>query len=83
MTWGKIDPDEVEKSVIVYTDSTIALPLITSYVMQNTEPKKLKRLYDQREELMDKLKKSYFENFSETAPKEMKELEDLLDKNID
>ena len=51
--------------------------------MQNTEPKKLKRLYDQREELMDKLKKSYFENFSETAPKEMKELKDLLDKNID
>ncbi|MBN2591755.1 MAG: deoxyhypusine synthase [Sedimentisphaerales bacterium] len=83
VTWGKIDPDEVEKSVIVYTDSTIALPLITSYVMQNTEPKKLKRLYDQREELMDKLKKSYFENFSETAPDEMKELEDLLDKNID
>ncbi|MBN1973013.1 MAG: deoxyhypusine synthase [Sedimentisphaerales bacterium] len=83
VTWGKIDPNEVEKSVIVYTDSTIALPLITSYVMQNTGPKKLKRLYDRREKLMEQLKKSYFENFSQTAPKEMKQLEELLDKNID
>lgn len=83
VTWGKIDPNEVEKSVIVYTDSTIALPLITSYVMQNTGPKKLKRLYDRREKLMEQLKRSYFENFSRTAPKEMKQLEELLDKNID
>jgi deoxyhypusine synthase len=81
VTWGKIDPNEVEKSVIVYTDSTIALPLITSYVMQNAKAKKLKRLYDRREELMKKLKDSYFENFSRTAPKEMKMLEDLLSKN--
>ena len=82
VTWGKIDPNEVEKSVIVYTDSTIALPLITSYVMQNAGAKKLKRLYDRREELMKKLKDSYFENFSRTAPKEMKELEELLKKNV-
>jgi deoxyhypusine synthase len=82
VTWGKIDPNEVEKSVIVYTDSTIALPLITSYVMQNTGLKKLKRLYERREKLMEQLKKSYFDNFSETAPKEMKELEELLNKNM-
>jgi deoxyhypusine synthase len=82
VTWGKIDPNEVEKSVIVYTDSTIALPLITSYIMQNTGSKKLKRLYERREKLMEQLKKSYFDNFSETAPKEMKELEELLNKNM-
>ncbi len=81
VTWGKIDPKEVEKSVIVYTDSTIALPLITSYVMQNTKPKELKRLYDRKDELMDKLKNSYFENFRKTAPKEMNMLEELLKKN--
>jgi deoxyhypusine synthase len=82
VTWGKIDPNEVEKSVIVYTDSTIALPLITAYVMQNANAKKLKRLYDRREELMKKLKDSYFENFRRTSPKEMKMLEDLLNKNM-
>ena len=83
MTWGKIDPKEVEKSVIVYTDSTIALPLITAYVMQNTSPKKLKRLYDRKDELMEKLKKSYFENFKKSAPNEMSEIEELINKNFD
>jgi deoxyhypusine synthase len=80
VTWGKIDPKEVEKSVIVYTDSTIALPLITSYVMQSTKPKKLKKLYDRKDELMEKLKNSYFENFRKTSPKEMNMLEELLKK---
>ena len=83
VTWGKIDPNEVEKSVIVYTDSTIAMPLITSYVLQNTGPKKLKRLYDRKDELMKKLKDSYFKNFKQTAPKEMDMLSELLNKNID
>jgi deoxyhypusine synthase len=81
VTWGKIDPKEVEKSVIVYTDSTIALPLITSYVLQNTSPKKLKRLYDRKDELMGKLKNSYFENFKKSASKEMSQLVELLNKN--
>ncbi|MEJ2647366.1 MAG: deoxyhypusine synthase [Sedimentisphaerales bacterium] len=81
VTWGKIDPNEVEKSVIVYTDSTIALPLITSYVMQNARAKKLKRLYDRKDELMKKLKDSYFENFRKTSPKEMDMLEELLDSD--
>jgi deoxyhypusine synthase len=83
VTWGKIDPKEVEKSVIVYTDSTIALPLITAYVMQNTRPKKLKRLYDRKDELIKKLKKSYFENFKQSAPKEMSEIEKLINNNFE
>ena len=49
--------------------------------MQNTKPKELKRLYDKKGELMDKLKNSYFENFRKTAPKEMNMLEELLKKN--
>jgi deoxyhypusine synthase len=81
VTWGKIDPKEVDKSVIVYTDSTIALPLLTSFVLQNTKAKKLKRLYDRKDELMEKLKESYFENFRKNAPKEMSQLEELLKKN--
>ncbi|TFG90113.1 MAG: deoxyhypusine synthase, partial [Candidatus Atribacteria bacterium] len=82
VTWGKIDPKEVEKSVIVYTDSTIALPLITAYIMQNAAPKKLKKLYDRKGELMKKLRDSYFENFRETAPKEMSRIEELLSNNF-
>lgn len=78
VTWGKIDPDTVETSVIVYADCTIVLPLITAFVLQNAEPKKLKRLYDRRAELFARLRESYFENFRKSAPGEMKELEDGL-----
>ncbi len=83
VTWGKIDPDSVETSVIVYADCTIALPLITAYVLQNTKPRKLRRLFDRRAELFARLRESYFKNFSASAPGEMKELEDLLAGNED
>jgi len=78
VTWGKIDPESVETSVIVYADSTIVMPLITAYVLQNTKPKKPRRLYERRAELFDRLRESYFKNFKATAPEEMKQLTDLL-----
>jgi deoxyhypusine synthase len=78
VTWGKIDPQSVDTSVIVYADSTIVLPLITAYVLQNAEPKPLRRLYDRREELSARLRDAYLENFSNKAPGEMKELKDKL-----
>jgi deoxyhypusine synthase len=78
VTWGKIDPDSVETSVIVYADCTIVLPLMAAYVLQNTKPKNLKRLYARREELFARLRDAYFENFRATAPDEMKDLEDQL-----
>jgi deoxyhypusine synthase len=81
VTWGKIDPESVETSVIVYADSTIVLPLVTAYVAQNTKPKRLKRLYDRRTELFERLRRAYFTNFKKSAPAEMRELEMLLAAN--
>ena len=81
VTWGKIDPDTVETSVIVYADCTIALPLMTAYVLQNSKPKKLRRLYDRRAELFSRLRDAYFENFRATAAGEMKDLEERLARN--
>lgn len=78
VTWGKIDPDSVHSSVIVYADCTIVLPLVTAYVLQNTGAKKLRRLYDRRAELFKMLREAYFENFRKNAPEEMRELEDRL-----
>jgi deoxyhypusine synthase len=59
VSWGKVDPDELPNAIVCYTDSTIALPLITAYVMNQCEHRPLKRLYDRREELMAKLKAAY------------------------
>ncbi len=59
VSWGKIDPDQLPGTVVCYVDSTVALPLITAYAMAKREPRKLKRLYDRRDELMNLLKSEY------------------------
>ncbi len=56
VSWGKIDPDRLPDTVVAYLDSTIALPLITSYALARHKPRTPKRLYDRREELMRRLK---------------------------
>ncbi len=42
MTWGKVDPEKLPDSVTCYTDSTIALPLLTAYALARHEPRPLK-----------------------------------------
>jgi deoxyhypusine synthase len=46
--------------VIVYADTTIALPLLTSYVLARRHPRPRKRLYDRREELIRTLRETYY-----------------------
>jgi deoxyhypusine synthase len=59
VTWGKIDPNMLPNTVVAYVDSTIALPLLTSYALGKVKPRHLKRLYDRREALLGKLYKEY------------------------
>jgi deoxyhypusine synthase len=59
VSWGKIDPQELSSTIVCYTDSTIALPLVTAYVLNQCQPRTLKHLYDKREALLDKLQKDY------------------------
>ena len=56
VSWGKIDPDRLPDAVVCYTDSTIALPLLTSYAFARRAPRKLRRLYDRRAEMMESLR---------------------------
>ncbi len=59
VSWGKIDPEELPNTIVCYTDSTIALPIIAAYVMNQCQPRQLKRLYDKREQLLEKLRVDY------------------------
>jgi deoxyhypusine synthase len=59
VSWGKVDPERLPDAVVCYVDSTIALPVITSYALARHEPRGLKRLYDRRAELMDLLLAEY------------------------
>jgi deoxyhypusine synthase len=64
MTWGKVDPEKLPDSVTCYTDSTLALPLLTAYSQARHEPRPLKRLYDQRVANYESLQTEYLERLS-------------------
>ena len=60
VSWGKVDPTKLPDAVVVYTDTTIAMPIVTHYALANHKPRKLRRLYDQRDKMMHALTKEYF-----------------------
>jgi len=64
MTWGKVDPEKLPDSVTCYTDTTIALPLLTAYAQARHAPRPLRRLYDRREASYDDLKRTYLERIA-------------------
>jgi deoxyhypusine synthase len=59
VSWGKIDPDRLPDAIVCYVDSTIALPLMTSYALATHKKRKLKRLYDRREQNLSRLKAEF------------------------
>jgi len=59
VSWGKIDPDKLPDAVVCYSDSTIALPLLTAYALTRAKPRKQKRLYDKRNKMMELLREEY------------------------
>src|SRR6266699_511764 len=59
VSWGKIKPDQLNSTVVIYGDSTIALPLLTSYVVSKAQPRPRKELFARREELLKELKEAY------------------------
>jgi len=59
VSWGKIDPDRLPDAVVCYLDSTVALPLLTAYTRARHAPRELKRLYDRRGAMMQRLIDEY------------------------
>lgn len=59
VSWGKIKPDQLKDTVVVYGDSTIALPLLTSYAVTKAKPRPRRELYTKREQLLGALKNAY------------------------
>src|SRR6202162_2726983 len=67
VSWGKIDPNRLPDSVVCYVDSTVALPLLTSYAFARHQPRPLKRLFDRREAMMTRLRDEYEKSSTEPA----------------
>lgn len=58
ISWGKIDPNQLQDTVVAYVDSTIAMPIFTSYALARCKPHRLKRLYDRRSAMMGRLRRA-------------------------
>src|SRR5205807_520840 len=67
MTWGKVDPDQLPDSVTCYTDSTLALPLLTAYALARHPPRPLRRLYQQRSQDYEVLRAAYESKLGEAS----------------
>src|SRR5690348_6816029 len=59
VSWGKVDPQQLPGTVVCYLDNTVSFPILAAYALAKREPRKLKRLYDRRAELMRKLTSAY------------------------
>lgn len=59
VSWGKIDPDQLPGTVVVYGDNSIALPLLTAHALARHEARPLKRLYRRREAMLGRLVDEY------------------------
>ncbi|HBO70739.1 MAG TPA: deoxyhypusine synthase, partial [Deltaproteobacteria bacterium] len=46
-----------------YLDSTVAMPLLTAYVLEHAKKRPLKRLYDRRGEIVSTLGKEFRRNY--------------------
>ena len=59
VSWGKIDPDQLPGTVVVYLDNSVALPLLTAYALARHPARPLKRLYARRAAMMGRLLTEY------------------------
>jgi len=59
VSWGKIDPDQLPGTVVVYLDNSVALPLLTAYALARRQPRPLKRLQKRRDAMLDRLVREY------------------------
>jgi deoxyhypusine synthase len=59
VTWGKVDPDRLPDTVVCYTDTTIALPIMTAYALTKKKPRKLRRLYERRDAMLGRLREDW------------------------
>ncbi|MCC6233111.1 MAG: deoxyhypusine synthase [Verrucomicrobiales bacterium] len=59
VSWGKVDPNNLPDCVVCYTDSTLSLPLLTAYALSRVKARKPKRLYDQRDAILERVRAQY------------------------
>ncbi|MFC1890539.1 deoxyhypusine synthase [Thermodesulfobacteriota bacterium] len=57
ISWGKVKADEVDNHVVVYSDATIAAPILAANALDRCEPRPQRNLLDRLPELVERLRK--------------------------
>jgi deoxyhypusine synthase len=70
VSWGKIDPDRLPDAVVCYLDSTVALPILAAYALDQHAPRTPKRLFDRREQMMQRIRDEYQKSSRNEAAQE-------------
>lgn len=61
VSWGKVDPAALSKTIVSYGDCSFMLPFFVSYVLNKSQPRLSSRLYEKRGLLVQRLKDDYKE----------------------
>lgn len=59
VSWGKVDPSQLPDAVVCYVDTTIGFPILAAYALSKRTPRTPRRLYERREEMLDRLRRAY------------------------
>ena len=59
ISWGKVQADMLKNHVVVYSDSTIAAPIVFANALSTRKPRKKKRLLDRLDSLYAGLKRAH------------------------
>ncbi|MDR4509875.1 MAG: deoxyhypusine synthase [Candidatus Brocadiaceae bacterium] len=55
ISWGKMRREEMKNHVVVYSDATIAVPIVAGYALTGEKPRKKKYLYKYLQEFISKM----------------------------
>ncbi|MBI4842957.1 MAG: deoxyhypusine synthase [Nitrospirae bacterium] len=59
VSWGKIDPNALSKTIVSYGDCSLMLPFFVSYALNRSKPRPNSRLFEKKEKLVKQLKDDY------------------------
>jgi deoxyhypusine synthase len=59
ISWGKVQAEMMKNHVVVYSDTTIAAPIVFSYALATRKKRKPKRLFSRLPELGEALRKAH------------------------
>jgi len=59
VSWGKIDPSALSRTIVSYGDCSLMLPFFVSYALNRSESRSMSGLYDKRDRLVRQLRNDY------------------------